>query len=269
MLARIARTDYPIALSGHTIPPVAGELELYLFDSGTLALGDVEVPVPFFLLRHPQGLIVVDGGNPLAVSGDPHAHWGALADVFEVHMSEEQHCEAQLRELGVAPGDVSHIVQTHLHIDHTGALGHFPNAVVVVHAREREAALAADDPMQSGYVRADYDRPELHWQTVNGDTDLFGDGLIRLVETPGHAAGHMSLLIDLADTGLVMITADASDNLAQWEGRAHVRAFHSREDAAHSLRRLHKLADETGAMVVFGHDPENWGKLHHAPDPYR
>ena len=49
----------------------------------------------------------------------------------------------------------------------------------------------------------------------------------------------------------------------------HVRAFHSREDAAHSLRRLHKLADETGAMVVFGHDPENWGKLHHAPDPYR
>ncbi len=76
---------------------MAGEREHYLFDSGTLALGGVEVPVPFLLPRNPQGLIVIDGGNPLAVSGDPHAHWGALADVFEVHMSEEQHCEAQLR----------------------------------------------------------------------------------------------------------------------------------------------------------------------------
>jgi glyoxylase-like metal-dependent hydrolase (beta-lactamase superfamily II) len=244
-------------------------LELYLFDSGTLALGGVEVPVPFFLLRHSQGLIVVDGGNPLAVARDPHAHWGGLADVFDVHMSEAQHCAAQLRGLGVGPDDVSHILQTHLHIDHTGALGHFPNAVVVVHAKELEAALAAGDPMQSGYVRADYDRPELRWQTVEGDTDLFGDGLIRLVETPGHSAGHTSLLVDLADQGSVLITADASDNLDQWEGRSYVRAFYSREDAARSLRRLRELADETGAMVVFGHDSENWAQLKHAPESYR
>jgi glyoxylase-like metal-dependent hydrolase (beta-lactamase superfamily II) len=257
------------ALAAHRIPPVAAALELYLFDSGTLALGGVEVPVPFFLLRHPHGLVLVDGGNPLAVARDAHAHWGGLADIFAVHMSEAQHCEAQLRALGVDPGDVSHIVQTHLHIDHTGALGHFPNAVVVVHAREHEAALAAGDPMQSGYVRADYERPELRWQKVEGDSDLFGDRLIRLFETPGHAAGHMSLLIDLADTGAVLITADACDNIAQWEGRAHVRAFHSREQAARSLRRLHKLADETGAMVLFGHDPENWAGFQQAPEPYR
>jgi N-acyl homoserine lactone hydrolase len=244
-------------------------LELFLFDSGTLALGGAEVPVPFFLLRHPQGQVVVDGGNPLAVARDPREHWGALADVFEVHMSEAQHCEAQLRELGVGPDDVSHIVQTHLHIDHTGALGHFPSAVVVAHAREREAALAAGDPIHSGYVRADYDRPELRWQLVEGDTDLFGDGLIRLIETPGHAAGHMSLLIDLPDEGPVLITADASDNLAQWEGRAHVRAFYSREDSARSLARLHELAEETRATVIFGHDPENWAQLKHAPACYR
>jgi glyoxylase-like metal-dependent hydrolase (beta-lactamase superfamily II) len=254
--------------SAHTIPPVGGAQELYLFDSGTLALDGVEVPVPFFLLRHAQGLVIVDGGNPLAVARDPYAHWGELADVFEVHMTEAQHCEAQLRRLGIGPGDVSHIVQTHLHIDHTGALGHFPNAVVVVHAREREAALAADDPMRSGYVRADYDRPELRWRTVDSDTDLFGDGLIQLLETPGHAAGHMSLLVELGDRGSVLITADASDNRAQWEGRAHVRALHSRQDAARSLQRLHELASQTGARVVFGHDPENWAQLPHAPAPY-
>lgn len=107
---------------------------LYLFSSGTLEVGGIEVPVPFFLVRHPEGDIVVDGGNPLAVARDARAHWGALADQFRAHMTEEQHCAAQLRKLGVAPDAVRHVVQTHLHIDHTGALGHFPDATVIVQA---------------------------------------------------------------------------------------------------------------------------------------
>ena len=245
------------------------ELELYLFDSGTLGLEGVEVPVPFFLLRHPEGTVVVDGGNPLAVARDPHAHWGSLADVFEVHMTEAQHCAAQLAELGQGPDGVTHIVQTHLHIDHTGALGHFPEAIVVVHARELEAAQAAESAEATGYVRADYERPELRWHTVDGETDLFGDGAIRLVETPGHSAGHMSLLLSLPETGPVLLAADASDNRDQWEGRAYPRALHSREQAARSLDVLHQLAEQTGALVVFGHDPENWSELRRAPDSYR
>jgi N-acyl homoserine lactone hydrolase len=245
------------------------EAELYLFDSGTLALEGVEVPVPFYLLRHPKGVVVIDGGNPLAVARDPHGHWGGLADVFEAHMTEAQHCAAQLGELGVGPPEVTHIVQTHLHIDHTGALGHFPEAAVVVHRRELEAARAAADPLATGYVRADYDRPEIRWQTVDGDTDLLGDGVVRLLETPGHAAGHMSVLIQLAGTGPILLTADACDSRAQWEGRDHVRALHSREQAASSLERLHRLAEDTGALLVFGHDPENWAERRHAPAPYR
>lgn len=247
----------------------AGAPELYLFDSGTLALGGVEVPVPFYLLRHPEGVVLVDGGNPLAVARDPHGHWGALADVFEVHMTEAQHCAAQLEAFGVRAGEVTHIVQTHLHIDHTGALGHFPDAAVVVHARELEAARAAEDPTRTGYVRADYERPDLRWQTIEGDSDLFGDGVLRLLETPGHAAGHMSLLIELPDTGQILLTADACDSQAQWEGRDHVRALHSREDAARSLERLHELAGKTGALIVFGHDAQTWAQRRHAPDPYR
>lgn len=242
--------------------------ELILFDSGTLGLGGVEVPVPFYLLRHGGATVVVDGGNPLAVAQDARRHWGGLADVFEVHMTAAQHCAAQLQRHGVDPAEVTHIVQTHLHIDHTGALGHFPEATVVVHARELDAARAAGDPLRSGYVRADYDRPELRWQTLDGDTDLFGDGVVRLLETPGHAAGHMSLLIELPDTGPVLLTADASDNRAQWEGRAHVRALHSREQAASSLERLHRVARDTGALLVFGHDPENWAERRHAPAAY-
>jgi N-acyl homoserine lactone hydrolase len=244
-------------------------MEVFLFDSGTLGLNGVEVPVPFFLLRHPEGDVIVDGGNPLAVARDSRAHWGGLADIFEVHMAEDQHCAAQLTRLGVDPGSVTYVVQTHLHIDHTGALGHFPNASVIVHERELEAARSAESPEASGYVRADYERPELRWEPVEGERDLFGDGTIRLLESPGHSAGHMSLLLQLNDTGPMLLTADASDNRDMWEGRAHPRALHSKDEANRSMQKLRDLAADTGAVVVFGHDPEDWAQHMHAPDGYR
>jgi glyoxylase-like metal-dependent hydrolase (beta-lactamase superfamily II) len=247
---------------------VPGGPTLYIFDSGTLGLDGVEVPVPFFLIRHPQGDVLVDGGNPLAVARDPQAHWGGLADIFEVHMTEQQHCVAQLGRLGVGPDSVGYVVQTHLHIDHTGALGHFPDATIVVHARELEAARSSEDPLASGYVREDYDRPELRWQLAEGELDLFEDGTIRLLETPGHSAGHMSLLLELEQTGPVLLTADAVDNRAQWEGREHPRALFSRDDARRSLERLRELARQTDALLVLGHEPEDWSRLKHAPDCY-
>jgi glyoxylase-like metal-dependent hydrolase (beta-lactamase superfamily II) len=159
----------------------AGGPTLYVFDSRTLGLGAVEVPVPLFLIRHPQGDVLVDGGNPLAVACDAHAHWGPLADQFDVLMTEPQQCIAQLRRLGLGPDSVGHVLQTQQHIDHTGALGHFPNATIVGHARE------------------------------------------------------LSLLLELEQTGPVVLTADAADNRAQWEGRERPRALFSREDARRSL----------------------------------
>jgi len=248
---------------------VSGVVTLYTFSSGTLAVDGFEVPVPFFLIRHPQGDVVVDGGNPLAVARDARAHWGALADQYEAHMTVEQHCVAQLDELGVRPQAIRHVVQTHLHMDHTGALGHFPQATIVVQAAELDAARGADPPHAHGYVREDFDRPGLEWQTVEGELDLFGDGAIRLLPTPGHSGGHQSLLLELEQEGPVLLTADAADNHWQWEGRIPPRALSSREDAEDSLERLRGLARETGALVVFGHDPENFSGLRHAPDSYR
>ena len=215
---------------------------LHLFSSGTLELGRVEVPVPFFLIRHPQGDVLMDGGNPLAVARDARAHWGELADRFTARMTEREHCVAQLRELGVDAPSVRYLVQSHLHMDHTGALGHFPDAQVIVHARELEAARAANgSPMAHAYVRADFLQDGLAWRTVREDHDLFGDGAVRLRQTPGHSAGHMSLLLLLEHTGPVLLSADAADNLSQWEGSRRPRALFSREDAASSPARPARL----------------------------
>jgi glyoxylase-like metal-dependent hydrolase (beta-lactamase superfamily II) len=247
---------------------VSPSVELYLFSSGTLEADGVEVPVPFYLIRHPEGDVVVDGGNPLEAARDPRAHWGVLADHFSLHMTESQHCVAQLGELGIAPDDIRHVVQTHLHMDHTGALGHFPDATVVVHRHELDAARGADPGATSGYVRADLEKPALEWRAVEDDLDLFGDGAIRLLQTPGHSAGHMSVLVDLKETGPVLLTADAVDTLSQWEGRLPLRALYSREEAQRSLERLRELARDTGALVVVGHDADNWSQLRHAPKAY-
>lgn len=265
---RARRTVGVGQLGGRVGSAVTAGVALHLFSSGTLEVGGFEVPVPFYLVRHPQGDIVVDGGNPLAVALDARAHWGALADQFRARMTEEQHCVAQLSRIGVAPESVRHVVQTHLHIDHTGALGHFPDATVAVHARELDAARTADPPAARGYVRADFERAGIDWRPFEGDLDLFGDGTIRLLETPGHSAGHVSLLLQLERTGPVLLTADAADNLAQWEGRLPPRALFSREDAQRSLERLRRLARETGALLVLGHDPDNWSRLRRAPDQY-
>ena len=174
-------------------------------------------------------------------------------------------CVPELERIGIELESIRFVVQTHLHIDHTGALGHFPDAAVVVHARELEAARAAKHHFD-GYVRADFDRDELRWQPVEGETDLFNDGTVRLIETPGHSAGHMPLLLDLASTGRVLITADAADNRDMWEGRARPRALHSREEAARSIERLRALATDTDALVVLGHDLQDFSQHRHAPD---
>jgi N-acyl homoserine lactone hydrolase len=247
---------------------VPAAVSLHLLSSGTLEFGGVEVPVPFFLIRHPDGDVVVDGGNPLAVARDARAHWGALAEQFRAHMSEDQHCVAQLAGLGIAPESVALLVQTHLHIDHTGALGHCPGATIVVHSRELAAARAAGPPQASGYVHADYEQPGLRWREIDGELDLFGDGTVRLLETPGHSAGHVSLLLELQETGPVLLTADACDNAEQWDGSRPPRAHSSMDDALRSRERLRELAHDTGALLIFGHDAEQFSGLRHAPANY-
>jgi glyoxylase-like metal-dependent hydrolase (beta-lactamase superfamily II) len=246
----------------------AANLELYLLNSGTIRLAGVQVPIPFFFIRHPEGNVVIDGGSPLEVARDARAYWGPLADEWDVRMSKQQHSAAQLQRLGVEPDSIRYVVQTHLHIDHTGALGHFPHATVLVHARELKAARGAEPPVASAYLPRDYASPEIPWELVNGERDLYEDGRVRLLETPGHSAGHMSVLLRLDGAGAVLLTADAADNTAQWKSKAPLRGLFSREQAEQSLERLRAVAHDNRALIVFGHDPENWAEHRHAPAHY-
>lgn len=263
---------------------MADDLRLYFFECGSLktqvqymkmnqGLGDpYEVPVPFFLITHPRGNVLFDGGCALEVARDARAHWGdAVVDAYTPTMTEEQFVVNQLQGLDVDPASVRYVMQSHLHLDHAGAIGHFPNAEYIVQRRELEYAYTPDWFQKPAYVQADFDR-EVNWLFLDGEHDdgydLFGDGTIKTLFTPGHAPGHTSLIVNLENEGAMMLTADVCYTLDHYENKVLPGLLHSAADVANSVRKVRRTVDALSATVVTGHDPENWPNFKKAPEYY-
>ncbi len=263
---------------------MADDLRLYFFSCGSLktelqyfkmnqGLGDpYEVPVPYFLITHPRGNVLFDGGNALEVAQDPRAHWGEeVVEAYEPVMTEADFVVNRLQAMDVDPASVRYVIQSHLHLDHSGAVGHFPNAEYVVQRRELEYAYTPDWFQRPAYIRADFDR-DVDWRFLDGENDdgydLFGDGTIKTLFTPGHAPGHTSLVVTLEETGPVMLTADACYTMDHYNNAVLPGLIHSASDVASSVQKIHRAVDALGAMVVTGHDPDEWPGFKKAPEYY-
>jgi N-acyl homoserine lactone hydrolase len=258
-------------------------IELHMFQTGILKTklkyikmnqgdSDFEIPVPWFLIKHPAGNVVIDGGNAIEAAIDKRGHWGAIVDAYDPIMSVADNCVDQCKSVGVDPQSVRYVVQSHLHLDHTGAIGHFPKAQIICQRAEYEYAFHPHWFSAAAYIRADFDRPGLNWKLLGGEYtdnfDLFGDGTIRMIFTPGHAPGHQSFLVTLPRTGPVLLTIDAAYTLDHWENKALPGLVVSSADAVDSVAKLRRIASDTNAMVVTGHDPDNWGTYRKAPHDF-
>lgn len=276
--ARALKTPAPSTVPAQAKKP--SEIQLYMFQTGTLRTklkyikmnqGEepFEIPVPWFLIKHPKGNVVIDGGNAVEVARDPRGHWGDVVNAYTPVMDPADNCVDQARGVGVEPDKVRYVLQSHLHLDHTGAIGRFPNATHVVQRAEWDYAFKPDWFSKGAYIRADFDRPRVDWKFLGGEYtdnfDLFGDGTVRSIFTPGHSPGHQSFLIRLPNTGPVLLTIDAAYTMDHWEERALPGLVCSSVDAARSVVKLRKIAQDTGAMVVTGHDPAAWRTFEHAP----
>lgn len=257
------------------------EVRLYVFGCGWLEIPrhvarmnesgqGFRVPVPFFLITHPRGHVLFDGGNANAVASDPRGHWGEEWE--QARMTEDDFCLNQLERLGVDPAEIRYVVQSHLHLDHTGALGHFPWAQYIVQRRELDYAYHPDWFMRTIYIRADFDRPDLRWILLDGEDDdsydVHGDGVIRTLFTPGHSIGHTSLVVTLPETGAVVLTGDAAYTRAHLDDRVLPGILHSAGDIVRSTGRLRRTIDALEATAIAGHDPEQWPSLRLAPEYY-
>jgi len=200
-------------------------------------------------------------------------------------MDAGQAVPAQLRERGIGPGEVKTVVMTHLHVDHASGVSEFPEATFVVSRSEWEAATSQGQ--LHGYVTRQFDHA-FDYRLLDFDGavregagsartgaiaspesfsgfarsfDLFGDGSVRAVYTPGHTLGHMSVVVRTAG-GEVLVAGDAI-YLRRNLDDAHLP--HRTEDDhlyRRSLREMQQYVRETpDAVVIPGHDWEAWQAL--------
>jgi glyoxylase-like metal-dependent hydrolase (beta-lactamase superfamily II) len=234
------------------------------------------VPVPAFLIRHPSaGPILVDTGLHPSIATDGKENFGGTSNRFgSPSLNPGEDLPAQLRTRGLDPNEIPIVVMTHLHIDHTSAISEFPHSTFVVSEPEWVEATTGSGGLLKGYRRqhidyafeyrtVSFDRANIGSYASFGRTfDLFGDGSIRLAFTPGHSAGHMSLICRLAKHDFV-IGGDAMYLLDQLLGKA---ALPPRPEDAHNYRRsLQELklfhSQFPDAVITPGHDPDFYDRV--------
>lgn len=242
-------------------------MRLYVLDYGLFEVYENgrRIGIQGYLIRTDDGLnILVDTGFPAWHVDDPA---GAVAREgmrdFGRHLTltAANLPPAQLARAGLTPADITHLVITHGDVDHIGGIGDFPAATLVVSRAERAAPPRYFDGVASPIPWPDGVRELL----VDGDTDLCPG--LRLLSTPGHARGHLSLLVRLPRTGPVLLACDAISRPAEWETGRYGGAWDEAQARA-SARRVMQLADDEGAFLIYGHDPEQWRTLKKAPEWY-
>lgn len=252
---------------------------LWALDSPTLTVqsetllygtsGEITIPVPSFLIEHPKGLVLFDTGlHPDAIE-DPEKVYGAdLAANLRIGGTADQRLDRQLQALGYKLSDITHVISSHGHFDHTGGLFLFPEAKHYFGEGELRYA-NWPDPIQKFVYREevlDVVR-RLDVREVSGDFDVFGDGAVTILATPGHTPGEVSLIVRLKSRSFIL-TGDAVHLRAAMEQEYHFPIDADTTGALRSLRRLKYLKESLDATVWISHDPDDWAEFAHAPGFY-
>jgi N-acyl homoserine lactone hydrolase len=234
----------------------------------------LRVPVPAFLVEHPGvGSVLIDTGFHPSVAAKPTANLGRLSQFTfkDIEMTPDQAAPAQLRKRGIEPAKVKFVVMTHLHVDHASAISEFPESTFVVSSAEWAAA--SDGGQFQGYVKRQFDHG-FDWRLLDfasrdSDSfsgfarsfDLFGDGSMRAVFTPGHTLGHMSLVLRTG-RGEVLVAGDAIYMRATLAAEHLPYRMADEHLFRRSLREIRQYATETpDALIVPGHDWDAWQEL--------
>lgn len=250
-------------------------MRLYAIDTGWLRIDKgalftpgiddgvhIEIPVPAYLIQTDdcENVLVDTGLHPDNLD-DPYQAWGRDAsDLVLPMLKPEDLLERRLAEIGLGIGDITHVVNTHLHADHCGGNFLFPHAEILVQREHYDEALAHPEiPSEL------FHRPELTYRLLDGDAQLF-EG-VRAIVVPGHARGLQALLVSLPNSGNVLIAGDAIDTLEHIERDLWTHCPEP-ETARRSAQQLRRIAEEENAPIWFGHDAEQWRTLRLSPAFY-
>ncbi|MDP9371930.1 MAG: N-acyl homoserine lactonase family protein [Chloroflexota bacterium] len=238
-------------------------MRLYLMQLATAASG---APVPGYLIQ------TDDGSNVLVDTGFPESMIGAYREPGgegRPRVDEGDWVVNQLASIGVAPGDIRYLVCTHLDPDHAGSHDRFPEAALVIQRAQYEAARRGTHPRYD-QARPSWDHPRLRYRLLDGDSELLPG--IELIETSGHVPGHQAVLVRLPQTGPVLLAIDAIPRaLGDFTPETRPIGPFDLDEAGvrASTRKLVDLARREGvALIVHGHDAEQWRGLKKLPGFY-
>lgn len=248
-------------------------MKIWLLDNGSIVIehtqlmwnvpGDqVRIPVYSILIEHDDGLFLFDTGIGLD-------HMNQVLPFELPEQTADQTVPAQLASCGFEVGDVTTLVNSHLHIDHVGGNKHFAGTDVknVLHAKELAQARNHEPFEFFGYSDKSWDYEGATFVPITGDLEL-APGL-WLYETPGHTVGHYSLLVRPEAGAKPMLFAFDVAYTASALEKGIQPGFHNDPSAGvRSIRRVKSLAEEYGADLYFSHDMEAWRGYKHAPEFY-
>lgn len=250
--------------------------EIYAFIAGTHTIparflvegreGLITVPIPSYLIRHPQGDLIFDTGLARRSHLDQEAYVGPGAPKgMEFHFSAEQEVPAQLKAT-FDIDEVPLVANSHLHYDHCGGNELFPDSTVIMQRREFAASVTAPSQTVSD-LRSHFEIDGQRMLLVDGEYDVFGDGTVVLMPTYGHTPGHQSLKVGTID-GDFLLAADSCYLQETLEDFALPGVINDPDRVIGVLKDYRQMV-EGGVTIVFGHDPEFWRTVSLAPEPLR
>jgi N-acyl homoserine lactone hydrolase len=248
----------------------AGLERLYILNCGEGIAGDISrwspgvnvgQSMPFvdncYLLKHTQGWLLWDTGVADAIAAMPDGQ--QPADPKATHWYRPKTLVSQLEALGVKPADITFVAVSHTHGDHIGNVELFPQAMLLVQQAEYDWPGANNAPRFN---------PAHPVTKLDGDKDVFGDGSVTILSTPGHTPGHQSLLVKLPKTGAVVLTGDAVHFQANWDHRVVPSMNVDAEQTKASMERIAGILAKEKATLWINHDKAQRDRLQMAPGFY-
>jgi len=219
---------------------------------------------PCALVVHPRGTLLWETGLNESVNRIPAGAPAAAVGRPRPGDRVDEPLVTQLAAIGYRPADITYLALSHSHWDHTGNAGAFTGSTWLAQKLERDV-MFADKPLSN---QQDFDGlRNAKTRLLDGDFDVFGDGTVMLIFTPGHTPGHQALLVKLPKTGAVIMTGDLYHFSEELTLKPAPRGRNAEQTSA-SMAKIQSLIAQTNAQLWIQHDGPTFVKLKKSPAYY-
>jgi N-acyl homoserine lactone hydrolase len=215
----------------------------------------IEFSSTCWLIRRGNEWLLWDTGVPQSALNDPKG-WSTLPQLIVYHLDKT--LTDQLAAIGLKTDDITYVAISHTHGDHIGNVGVFANSTVLMQRAEYEWIGSPDGPNDNvnqlkALARKLLGTPK-HLKLLAGDTDVFGDGSVTLVSTPGHTPGHQSLLVHLKNSGFIILSGDVVHLEENFEKNTVPALNTDKAASIASMDRIRRMIATYRAKLFINHD---------------